>query len=262
MKLSSLKKFKKPVIISSAATLVIVCLIVVFVCIFVSGKPQEKPVAKLPSSSAAVRSSSQALPVPTKMELMKQAKKENSDTIGWLTVPGTTIDMAVVQTDDNSFYLKHNLKKKYYWKGWPFLDYRDSADPLPRNAIIYGHNMGDGMLFGQLKMYNDVSFLNKNPVIYFGTGTGDHYWKIFAVYTCSVDFYYIDTDFSSDKSFGRFLNSLESHSIYKTDVDVTPQDKIITLSTCTYEFKNARFVVQARLVRPGESVKVGKAKVK
>ena len=38
--------------------------------------------------------------------------------------------------------------------------------------------------------------------------------------------------------------------------DVTKNDKILTLSTCIYDFNNARLVVAARMVRNGESESV------
>ena len=36
--------------------------------------------------------------------------------------------------------------------------------------------------------------------------------------------------------------------MFKSDVQVSKDDKIITFSTCSYEFKNARTVVHAKLV--------------
>lgn len=34
---------------------------------------------------------------------------------------------------------------------------------------------------------------------------------------------------------------------YTTSVDLTPHDKLLTISTCYYDFKNARLVVVARM---------------
>jgi sortase B len=223
---------------------------------FFNQKEATLPVAA--ASPSAVSSPSSSAPAPLKSAEIAQAKAVNPDVAGWLTVPGTTLDMAVVHTGDNKFYLSHNLQKQYYIRGWPFLDYRDNPDAagFSKNSIIYGHNRGDGTLFGQLKKYANLAFLNEHPVIYYGTGSEDCYWKIFAVYVTDVNLYYIQTDFTSDAEFSSFIEKMRAQSLYNTGVDVTAQDKILTLSTCTYEFGNARFAVQARLVRKGESLSV------
>lgn len=210
-----------------------------------------------PQASSVFRSSIKAetlLPqgMPSFQNDIRQAKLKNKDTVGWLRVTGTTLNRAIVQTTNNNYYLEHDFNKQDYWKGWPFADFRNKLDPLPRNLIIYGHNMGDGTLFGELKNYDELSFLNQNPIIYFSTAQGDYQYKIFAVYITDTNFYYIKTDFKDDADYMDFVSKIRARSLYNMSVDVTASDKILTLSTCTYEFKGARFVVQARLVRPGE----------
>lgn len=180
----------------------------------------------------------------------EQAKAKNSDTVGWLYVPGTTIDLPVTQTTDNAYYLKHGLDKQYKWKGNPFLDYRDTA--ASKIQIIYGHNMGDGDLFGQLKKYKDLSFLNKYPLLYFSDGTTDRYFKIFSVFITDLNFDYNEPNFSDDASYESLVKQMTQRSFYNTNVDLRPSDTLLMLSTCTYEFHEARFVVVARMLRMNE----------
>lgn len=242
-------------IVISAAVFLTAIITILFIFLL---RPKAKP-TMVHESHPAVSSRVTVL-VPNYSQNIADAKKNNPDTIGWLNVPNTSLNMAVVQTKDNAYYLKHNFKKDGYWRGWPFLDYRDKlTDAATRHLIIYGHNMGDGLLFGQLKKYKDINYLNKNPVIYFSTQQGNYQWKIFSVYVTDVNFYYIRTNFSSDNDFGGFIKELRTHSLYNTTVDVTPQDTILTFSTCTYEFKDARFVIHARRVRPGEGLTVSPA---
>lgn len=211
------------------------------------------------SSSSVPASSTSSPPLPSKKADILSAQQKNSDVIGWLTVPGTNLDMPIVHTTDNSYYLTHNLDKQTYKKGWPFLDYRNDAENLGHNSIIYGHNMGDGDLFGELEQFENLDFLNQHPVIYFGTANTDRYWKIFAVYTTDVNFYYINTSFPTDQDFATLVSQMRAQSMFNTTVDVAPTDDILTLSTCTYTFDNARFVIEARLVRPGENYDVAPA---
>lgn len=215
-----------------------------------------KLVSSLSSTSA---SSASSAPLPSRKSDILSAQQKNKDVVGWLTVPGTDLNMPIVHTTDNDYYLTHDLEKQTYKKGWPFLDYRNDAENLEHNSIIYGHNMGDGTLFGELKRFTDLDFLNQHPVLYFGTANTDRYWKIFAVYTTDVNFYYINTSFPTDQDFATLTNQMRTQSMFNTNVDVASTDQILTLSTCTYEFENARFVIEARLVRPGESYDVAPA---
>lgn len=215
-----------------------------------------KPSVSVSSSSV---SSAPTPPAPSRKADILAAQQKNPDVAGWLTVPGTSLDMPIVHTTDNSYYLTHNLDKQTYKKGWPFLDFRNDAENLGHNSIIYGHNMGDGTLFGELKQFENLNFLNQHPVLYFGTANTDRYWKIFAVYTTDVNFYYINTSFPTDNDFVSLVNQMRAQSMFNTNVSVSPTDDILTLSTCTYEFDNARFVIEARLVQPGESYDVAPA---
>ncbi|MFT8887199.1 MAG: class B sortase [Ethanoligenens sp.] len=230
-------------------------------CILYVQTSHTVPVAAKPTTSQSSASviAAPSAPLPSKKADILSAQQKNSDVIGWLTVPGTDLDMPIVHTADNNYYLTHNLEKQTYKKGQPFLDYRNDPENLGHNSIIYGHNMGDGQLFGELKQFKDLNFLNQHPVLYFGTAATDRYWKIFAVYTTDVNFYYINTDFPTDNDFSNLVDRMRAQSLFNTNVDVAPIDKILTLSTCTYEFNDARFVIEARLVRPGESYDVAPA---
>jgi sortase B len=219
-------------------------------------------------SSSSKESSSDIISVPSvnpnnysRIKTLQEALSINSDTIGWLYVPGTTLNLPIVQTKNNDYYLKKSIYKNYAWKGWPFADFRDVWSPLPKNLIIYGHNMGDGDLFGELKKFTNLSFLNSNPILYFSTPSKKYYWKIFAVYITDKNFNYIQTNFKDNEEFLSFIFKNKARSLFNTSVDVAASDSILTLSTCTYEFHEAYFVVMARLIRPGETQLVAVATV-
>ena len=80
----------------------------------------------------------------------EKLKAKNKDVIGWLSINNTTINTPIVQSADNSYYLKKNFNKKYSFNGNPFIDYRNDMNIGDTNTIIYGHNMRDSQLFGEL----------------------------------------------------------------------------------------------------------------
>lgn len=199
------------------------------------------------------------------LDNMLALQQENSDVMGWLYVDGTTIDDAVVKVsynDGNSYYLRRNAKGESDFYGCYFADYHcktGDRDALSPNTVIFGHSMSEdteGVKFSQLKKYLKADFARKHPYIYFSTVEDDMVWQIFAVYYANVNFNYIQTD-PTVSEFQNIVNKAKSLSIYDYGVNVSDNDKILTLSTCTYKLadgtrlsypNNYRYVVMAKLV--------------
>ena len=165
---------------------------------------------------------------------------KNPDTIGWIKVLGTDINYPVVQTNNNDFYLTHSFDKSYNKAGWIFADYINKNlknNELDKNTIIYGHNLNNGSMFSNIENhYINFSTLNNNMV-----------WEVFSTYTIEKEEYYIQSNFSSDEEYISFLNTIKNRSTYKYDVNISKEDKILTLSTCTNVGKG-RTVLHAKLI--------------
>lgn len=173
----------------------------------------------------------------------------NSDVVGWITIPGTHIDYPVVQTDNNDYYLTHDINGDKASRGSIFMDYRNDPSGHDKNTILYGHHMKDGSMFKDLMKYKDKDFFEENTVIQFYTLYRLTEWEIFSAYITSTDFNYIATGFPSDEDYLDFLDNIKGKSMHHRDIELKNYDNILTLSTCTYEFKGARFVVHAKRIR-------------
>ncbi|MED1443426.1 class B sortase [Aeribacillus composti] len=178
-----------------------------------------------------------------------ELQRINQDIVGWIEIPDTYISYPILQAENNEFYLTRNYKKEKSRAGSIFMDYRNDVKGLNQNVILYGHRMKDDTMFGQLDKYLDESFFQHHRTIYFDTLYESYDAEIFSVYKTTTDFYYIDTEFSSDDEFLSFVNQLKDRSIYKTDIDIEPNDQILTLSTCDYTFPGGegRLVIHAKL---------------
>ncbi|MBR3802220.1 MAG: class B sortase [Clostridia bacterium] len=189
---------------------------------------------------------------------------KNSDLAGWINIEALDISLPVVQGEDNKEYLKVDFDGNRNKYGSVFANSENDMKNLNYNTVLFGHHMLDSKMFGNLTLYKDVENYKKAPVIEFNTIYGDYKWKIFAVFitngTAEGDdgyiFDYTFTDLSSPEAVERFLGEIDQRAIYKPEVDISVSDKILTLSTCSYEFDEARLVVMARMVRPGESEEV------
>ncbi len=194
---------------------------------------------------------------------LKYAKlyAQNQDFVGYLSAEGVNLSLPVVQADDDDYYLKKNFYGKTTKYGCPFVTHLNNIDPLDQNTVIFGHHMNNGTVFGALDAYKTVDGFKKAPVITFNTLYKDYQWKVIAAFITNAEakddndyiFRYYFTSLSTEDRFSAYLNELSQRSLYDTGVDVLPTDKLLTLSTCSHEFDEARFVVVARLVRQGES---------
>lgn len=185
---------------------------------------------------------------------------ENPQMIGYLKIDGTKIDTPVAKADNNKYYLTHDFYGNKTSYGAIYASYIDDFDPIDRNTLLYGHNMKDGSRFAALANYKSLDFFKSHPVIEFNTLFDKHKWKIYAVIITNGnidgdDGYFFDFTFDncSDTCFAEYVLEVDKRKLYNTGVDLLPTDKLLTLCTCTYEFKNARLIVIGRMVREGES---------
>ena len=188
----------------------------------------------------------------------------NQDFVGYLSAEGVGLNLPVVQTTDDEKYLSKNFYGQSTKYGCPFVTHFNNIETLDTNTVIFGHHMNDGTVFGALDKYKTIDGFKKAPVITFNTLYQDYKWKVIAAFITNAYeeddngfvFRYYFTSLSTEERYAAYLNELMQRSLYDTGVDVLPSDKILTLSTCSHEFEDARFVVVARLVRQGESEEV------
>lgn len=190
-------------------------------------------------------------------------KKQNSDIRAWIKIEGTNINNPVYQTKNNDFYVDHDMEKRSSRYGALFIDKdaRIGKESNSQNVVVYGHHMKDGTMFGPLKNYTDISFYKANPIIDFTTLYREGKYKVFAVFITNTIkshdngevFNYRKSSFASEDDFLKFIDEVKKRSIINTNVEVLGNDEILTLSTCTYEFEEARLVVMARRIREDET---------
>jgi len=174
--------------------------------------------------------------------------EKNSDTVGWIKVDGTKVNYPVVQSDDNDYYLSHAFNKRSNAGGWIFADYRDDFEEFGKNTIIYGHNMNNKTMFGSIPQMLNSSYLSNSDNYYIKVSTPscNTVWKLFSIYTIEPEVYYLKTNFRT-YSFEEFINTLKSRSIYNFGIEVTSDDKILTLSTCD-NTGTKRVAVHAKMI--------------
>lgn len=188
----------------------------------------------------------------------------NEDVEAWIQIPGTKVNTVIAQGGDNDYYLHHSYKKEQDDNGTVFIDWRDNPltsdmTDLSDVTTIYGHNLRSGKMFGTLSNYKSQSFYDRNPYGIITTEEGEVYKLDFfagiIVDGRSESNVYIP-DFIDESEFNAYFDYVVENSLFTSDVNVEYGDKIVVLSTCSYETeydKNARFVLFGRLTKQLEN---------
>lgn len=174
----------------------------------------------------------------------------SSDVCGWIQIPALDqINYPVVWRGDNSFYLNHNWEGQSGSFGAIFLEAGNDRDFQDCYSIIYGHNMKDGSMLGSLKKYADASFYQENGgVVFLYLPEETRIYQIFSVHTVIADDPSVYTiGFVQDGEFADYVAKLKADSEYDTGVEVSGEDSVITLSTCSGS-GTARLVIHAKLI--------------
>ena len=176
---------------------------------------------------------------------LSELQAQNPDTVGWIEIPGTGISYPLMQADDNAYYLNHTFSGKVNSAGSIFMEQLNSSDFTDLHTIIYGHNMKNGSMFAGLKNYSSPSYLVSHPTVYLDLADGTHAYQIFSVYEAAADSDSYTIGFAPDEQYEEYLRTIKGRSEYDTGVDVTKDDFIITLSTCTRSGED-RYLVHAK----------------
>ena len=221
------------------------------------------------SASAEAVVDPEDLPVDARFAALYE---QNPDVVGWLK-GGENIDAPVVQRD-NEYYMDHNFFGAEDRNGTLFINADNELDPRDDVLLIHGHNMKNGDMFGKLLSFREESYMREHPLVSFqlATGEGEPWYVAIAAFDASMlpdERSYFDITqilFDSDPvpagqenaprrsaSFQAYLDSLQKRSYWPSPVDVSVEDRLLMLITCSYEQEDGRFVLVCRQLREGET---------
>lgn len=164
------------------------------------------------------------------------------DIVGYIYGANTGIQYPIVQSDNNDFYLNHDLDGNINNNGSIYMDFQCSSDFSAQNTIIYGHNLKSGLMFTHLTNYKNQSYYDEHPYFYIYTPIQNYKLNLFAGFVCANN----DEVYGSTLSQSQ-LESMAAKSTFKSNID-TPTGNVVTLSTQSYDFDDARYVVVGELV--------------
>lgn len=170
---------------------------------------------------------------------------ENPDVVGWIYCEDTPINYPIVQSDDNDYYLHRMLDGNYSSVGTPFMDYRSNEDYSDLNTIIYGHNMKNSSMFGVLPEYSEQDYYDKHSQMWLFTPEHTYKIELLAGFVTSADseiYQLLETEDELSQYITESIEQSTFKSKYSADAD-----RVITLSTCSYEYEDARYVLVGKI---------------
>ena len=243
-----MKKFFTRIILILSILVLIAC-----IAYFVNSYIQKRNVDNLSdaykvSSSESNQSANTKVDVPVDFAALK---KINQDVYAWINVPGTPVDYPILQSEKNEYYLNRNIEKEWSVYGCIFSETYNSKDFSDFNTLLYGHNMKNETMFGSLKRFRDASFFEENRYINVYTENRILKYEIFAACTWDNKHILANRDFSLPENCTAYLEEIfavrDMNSQVSKEIEVTANDRIITLSTCMND-KTKRFIVSGVLI--------------
>lgn len=204
-----------------------------------------EPAPEVPRSEPTPEEPSALEPAPITVDF-EALLSQNPDVIGWLYCPDTPLNYPVVQSDDNSYYLRRLLDGQWNSAGTLFLDYRNAAalsDPL---SVIYGHNMKNDTMFGTLPGYADQRYYDAHPTIWFLTPGGNWQLELLGGFSAAEDeaLYALPTTAAVTEA---LVSDAIARSDFVSRTEPLPEDRYLALSTCIYTGANSRYIVLGAL---------------
>lgn len=182
----------------------------------------------------------------------KALKKVNPDVQGWLYQKGTVINYPVVQGTDNDTYLHTRFDKQWSGGGTLFVDYRMEKGFKGFNSIIYGHHMKDGSMFRSIRGYTkEEGYYDKHKTLELATPHGNYHLVVFSAFITKAtdeNTYKMTYDEAEKQAYIDRAWEQSELPITRDSEDVTKDDRLVTLSTCAYDYEEARYIVMCKMV--------------
>ena len=180
-------------------------------------------------------------------EALAKLKEKYPKAVGWIYSPGTPINYPVMQGKDNAYFVDRLPNGAENAAGSIFMDYRDSADLNDFTHVLYGHNMKNNSMFGTILDYRKDGYFKEHPFMFYFTEDKTYRLELFAgLNTIATSSLYTEPEADKRQA---FIDSAFAGSTFSSNVEVTTDDKIIMMSTCSGAVGQInRYVVFAKIV--------------
>ena len=174
---------------------------------------------------------------------------KNPEIKAWVTLEDTAIDLPIVQTSDNSFYLTHRFDEKKNKLGTPFIDAGCAGDFSSRHTVIYGHAVRSGAMLGSLWEYENPNYFQRHQEMELSLADGRQYTlAVFACARVAGVRSEIPVSFSNDAAFLSMIDEFRELSAFTSAIQVDGTDRIVTFCVISPDSTDERLLISCKMV--------------
>ncbi len=177
--------------------------------------------------------------------------EENPHVNGIIRIDGTRIDYPVMRTNELEYYIHRDFYGNESTYGSIFVD-GVSQDEW-QNTLVYGHNMRNGAMFGELDRYSDESYRDEHPVIKYIAEDKILFYTVAAAFSVDVK---EDRMIESLPLFGdREAKGLTELIFSQGGMIYEPMEaggEYLSLITCEYTHSDGRYIVIGKKIGEAE----------
>lgn len=179
----------------------------------------------------------------------------NPQIVAWIYFEEPSlINYPIVQADDNEKYLKTSFEGKENGVGCIYMDAHNKNNFSDKNTFIYGHNRRNGHMFGSLMNYKDEEYYKNHPYFEIHTPDGNKaQYQIFSVAVVESSSKSYKRVYVNETEYSNYIDMIRKSSLYETDVEVTKDSYIVSLSTCTNARMEERIIIHAVKIKQEQS---------
>lgn len=188
------------------------------------------------------------IPTEKHTKSFEELQKINPDIIGWIRVNDTNINYPLLQAEDDDTYMNTDAEGKYSLSGSIFLHCANKPDFSDFNNMIYGHHMEKHKMFGDVGMFTDKTYFEKHPygnLFFDGKDHGVEFYALIQADAYNERIFSICPDDSKAKQ--AYLQEILDNALYKRNFEITQNDHLVLLITCTSELTNGRNILVGKL---------------
>ena len=200
------------------------------------------------------------MPTRNHSKSFKELQQINNDVIGWLKVNNTHINYPLVQCENDDKYMNTDVEGNYSLSGSIFLHAENNPHFTDFNNIIYGHHMEKHMMFGDIGEFTNQNFFNKHHygnLYYDGINHGIEFIAIMQLDAYNERAFNVCI---SEEAKQEYIKLIDNNSLYKRNVQISPNDHLVILTTCTSDMTNGRNVLVGKITNMTYPEKIKKNK--
>lgn len=172
---------------------------------------------------------------PTNEEIINEYINDynNQDVVGEIKIVNTNYKKAIMQGDDNDYYLNHLENGTSSYMGSIYLDFRIDIEN-DNKLLVFGHNSDTiDMPFKILENYYSEDYYKGHKYIQITTKNKTRSYEIYSVFVEVSDFSYMKTDFVNKEDWYNHIKNFKDKSMYDTGIEINENDNILILQTCS-----------------------------